>query len=176
MKKVILILIIIFILGCNSQKNTDESDIINLVGEEYLHDEYLMKLTENGVVFKQFENMEDINKILSEINKLKEITPLLKEKIFNPKEISHYLIQIDTIDFLKINFKNPKLRSYKSAEKEQNQYEYYKQTISKPLFSMDQNYAIVITSGSHNVLLKVFQKNKNNQWSSLGNFNVFPAN
>lgn len=180
MKKLALLFIIASTFGCHSQTKNDQSDIINLVGEQYLQKKVPKKIQEYGVAIKPLNDEKFLKSFFSTIEqneKLKKKIASFDSKsvasIFSSDERANYVNQIDDIEFSGVEFRNKKLRSYESVAQEQKQYQYYHVSISKPVFTDDNKYAMVITTTSHLSFLNVLSK-KDGKWNYLRQFSIFP--
>lgn len=184
MEKIIRFFIIInfvFYTNCASSQLKYKEDIYTILNIK------IDRLSEKKID-TLFVRKKTVNSHFKEIIKQKELIPKIDnyeliKVLSNKKEINHLISQLkDTflINFKKI--KSNKIKEYIKPIEKKNERGYYvqtkesiadfskiKYTFSKPIFSVDGKYSMMIVSkdGSY-ISVAIFNK-KNNKWSFLEN-------
>ena len=185
--KIICVFLLSFCFSCKSHKIKSQTSIlITYVNDVLVNKPYSLgeKYSKNGIRLNSNNNNNWIIEYLNE-NEIKgidfypRISDSVLESLFNKKAIEHYHNQFleDNLNLNNIDFSNSKIKIKVYSESILDIKDNYKLPIinvSKPVFSLKNEYAILFTSTSHETMLHLFKKNKKN-WKYFSKYNlVFP--
>lgn len=184
MKKIVLLVFLVYFFNCEAQLIKEQEQVIKSLSEQvFLKERLNNRIRDYGILYKELDSYNYILNYDFE-TKLKKgnvfqpnIDDSIIEELFNEESVNYYLKQIEEsqFDLSKIEFFNEKIVSFSDEiEDKYANHKKYKINISKPVFSLDSNYAVIFSNKSHDMELFLFRRNKSG-WSYLGVYNMmFP--